>query len=291
MTRGVHSPAKGPGIAAHRFLETVAIGHIRIDAWVRAIDRDGKTTLVERPWLTLASDFHTKSFLAVITSFDPPSILTLMECLKQIVHPKEWLDAEFGHGMATAAWGRPGTLVVGDEWASVGATFQAMCEAVGIDLVYVPPKSLEFKGHVERLLRTVTEEVFHCLPGAIPHKSSDMSEQGLDPGSEDLLTLDELTDRLWRWACTDYSMRVHRGIGMAPSTALKFSLEQHGRPVIGDIPSLDDLMGQIVKMPSSVVYVSSAEASPKRLAIDILNTLGVSASSLALDVRVDRRLN
>jgi hypothetical protein len=42
-------------------------------------------------------------------------------------------------------------------------------------------------------------------------------------------------------------------------------------------------MGQIVKMPPSVVYVSlSAEASPKTLAIDILNALG-APPSLALE--------
>lgn len=245
MTHAVRSPAKGPDTEARRFLDTVVIGHIRVDAWVKAIDRDGKTTLVEQPWLTLASDFHTRSVLAAVTSIDSPSILTLMECLKQIVHPKEWLNAEFWDGAAATAWGRPRTLVVGNEWAHVGASLQAMCEAVGIDLVYAPLKSPEPKGHVERVLRTVTEEVFHCLPGAIPHKWSQMSERDLDPRSDNLLTLDELRGRVWRWVCTDYSMRVHRGTGMAPSTALELSLEQHGRPIIGDILSLEDLMGQI----------------------------------------------
>jgi hypothetical protein len=50
---------------------------------------------------------------------------------------------------------------------------------------------------------------------------------------------------------------------------------KHGRPIIDDILSFDDLMGQIARMPRSVVYVTlSADASPKTLAIDILNAFG-----------------
>ncbi|WP_315924086.1 hypothetical protein [Mesorhizobium sp. SP-1A] len=266
MTRGVHLPVKGPNMEAREFLETVALGHIQIDQWVKGVDGDGKA-IVERPWLTLASDIHTRSILAVVISFEPPSILTLLESLGQIVRPKEWLKTEFGGAMAASVRGMPRTLVVGHEWAQVGVSFYALCEAAGIDLVFAPLKTLEYKGHVERLLRTITEKVFHRLPGAIRHKPLEMSERELDPRSEDLLTLEELRDRLWCWACTDYSMRMHRGIGMAPSRALKLSLEQNGRPIIDDIHSLDDLMGQIARMRRSVVHVTmSAKAAPKTLA-------------------------
>jgi putative transposase len=266
MTRGVHSPINGPNMDAREFLETVALGHIRIDQWVKGVEGDGKA-IVERPWLTLASDIHTRSIVAVVISFEPPSILTLLESLDQIVRPKEWLKAEFGDAMAASARGMPRKLVVGNEWDHVGASFSTPCQSAGVDLVFAPLKTLEFKGPVESLLRTVTEELFHRLPGATRHKPLEMPGRELDPRSEDLLTLEELRDRLWRWACTDYSMHMHRGIGMAPSRALKLSLEQNDRPIIDDIHSLDDLMGQIERMRRSVVHVTmSAKATPKTLA-------------------------
>lgn len=246
---------RGPGIEASRFLETVVVDHTRIDTWSKVLDDADKAITSERGWLTLFLDLHTRIILAAILSFEPPSILTLMECLKQAVRPKKWLIREFGDHMGASAWGKMATLVLDNEWAHVGVSFQVFCEAAGIDLVFAPLKTPEFKGQVERIFRTINEEVFHRLPGGIPHKPTDMTALGLDPRNDDLLTIEEITDRFWRWACTDYHMQVHSGIGMAPARALKLSLEQHGRPTIDDIRSLDKLMGQSVRCRLSAVGV------------------------------------
>jgi putative transposase len=246
---------RGPGIEASRFLETVLIDHTWIDLWSKVVDDDGKTVTSERGWLTLALDLHTRIILAAILSYEPPSILTLMECLKQAVRPKKWLIAEFGDHMGASAWGKMATLVLDNEWAHVGVSFQVFCEAAGIDLIFAPLKTPEFKGQVERIFRTINEEVFHRLPGGIPHKPTEMTALGLEPRTEDLLTIEEIADRFWRWACTDYHMRVHRGIDMAPARALKLSLERHGRPTVDDIRSLDKLMGQTVRCRLSPVGV------------------------------------
>jgi putative transposase len=142
MTRAVRSPAKGPDIEARQSPGTIAIKHIRPDLWTTVIDRNGKTLFVERPWLTVASNIHTGSVVAVVTSYEPPSIPTLMQCLKQIAQSEEQINAEPVDGMASSAWGRPRTLVIDAEYDQVGSSFQTACAAAGIDLVFQPSTNI-----------------------------------------------------------------------------------------------------------------------------------------------------
>ncbi len=97
-----------PSLVASRILEYVLIDHTPLDVWAKIVDAFGKTVLVARPYLTLAMDLFSRTVIAAIISFEPPSLNSVMACVRQVVRPKDWLVAKYGeHKGATDVWGRP----------------------------------------------------------------------------------------------------------------------------------------------------------------------------------------
>jgi putative transposase len=138
MTRAVRLSAAAPDIEAHRIREGISIGHAQADYWVKATDGNGRALNVAKPWLTMASSLNTGSIVATVTSHEPPSISTLMQCLKQITQVGARMNVMPGGGMAWPDGGRPRTIVVGAEWAYAGSSFRAACAAAGFNLVFRP---------------------------------------------------------------------------------------------------------------------------------------------------------
>lgn len=238
---------RGRGSAAHadHILESVIIDHTRIDLWAKVLDDDGNEIMAEKPWLTIAIDVCSRIILSAILTYEPPSIETLADCVREILVPKRWLIERFGEQWGANACGKPFTLVLDNDWAHVGLSFQVWAEAMGIDVLYAPVKSPEYKTVGERIFRTVNEECIHRMPGACPHPAPEMSALELEPRAEDLYSLEEIRERIWLFIITQYHTEVHEGIDMQPARAWDRGVERGEWLTVDDITAASKFLGQI----------------------------------------------
>jgi putative transposase len=116
---------------------------------------------------------------------------------------------------------------------------------MGIDVLYAPVRNPEYKAIGERIFRTVNEECIHRLPGACPHKPTEMSALELEPRAEDLLSLEEIRERIWLFIITQYHTEVHEGIDMQPARAWDRGIERGEWQTVDDITAASKFLGQI----------------------------------------------
>jgi putative transposase len=232
-------------IQATRPLEFVMFDHTRVDAWANVAGEDGETILQERPWLMLAVDVFTRMILAAVLTYEPPSIYTVVLGLKQMVRPKKLFPKDLrGFKGVDDGWGHASNIIVDNGWENTEASFQTMCEGAGINVIWAPVRTPEYKCHVEHAFHVLNQDCWHRLPSGIPHKPHVMTQLGLDPRAKADRGIEELRDGLWR-AIGQYHLRVNDGISMAPARAWREGLEKHGRRMIDDVTAFDLLLGRV----------------------------------------------
>ncbi|MGE0503510.1 MAG: hypothetical protein AB7O76_21455 [Rhizobiaceae bacterium] len=236
---------RGRAYIADHILETVIIDHTPVDVWAKVLDDDGNEIMAERPWLTIAIDVHSRVILSAILTFEFPSIETLADCVREILVPKQWLIDQYGEQWGANACGKPFTLVLDNDWAHVGVSFQVWAEAMGIDVLYAPVKSPEYRSIGERIFRTVNEECIHRLPGACLYTAGERSELQLEPRAEELFSVDEIRDRIWRFIITQYHTDVHEGIDMPPARSWDRGVARGEWQTVDDITAASKFLGQI----------------------------------------------
>jgi putative transposase len=232
-------------LQATRPLEYVMFDHALADAWAPYEDEDGCALLPERPWLVLAVDVFSRVILAAVLTFASPSVHTVAMALSQLIRPKTFLSKDllrfknFGD-----FYGRPSFIIVDRAWENTGTSFQTICESVGINIIWAPVRTPQFKCHVEHAFHDLNQRYWHRLPSGIPHKPHTMSQLGLDPRARVDRGLKEMTDGLW-YAIRKLAFTVNEGIGMAPARAWLEGFRQHRRPTIDDVGVFDSFLGKV----------------------------------------------
>ncbi|MEY9389538.1 putative transposase [Bradyrhizobium japonicum] len=236
---------RGRPMKATRALEYVMIDHTRIDAWAVIYDEDGVKTLVERPWLTLAIDVYSRMIVGAVITYEHPSVYSALLCLRQVVRKKKFLIDRFGHHKgATDGWGKPGTVIVDNGWEFVGMSFQVCCEACGIDVIWAPVKSGEFKSYAERAFGTLNTMLWHRLEEGIPFKPHEMSALNLHPEIKAVHTKEWLFDKMWEVIVKEYHLNPHGEEQIVPAIRWRASLLDKGRPTVDDVRELDKVLGR-----------------------------------------------
>jgi putative transposase len=263
-------------VTATRPLEYVMIDHTRVDAWAVVLNDAGRPMLIERPWLTIAIDAYSRMVLGLVLTFEPPSVWSALECLKDVVRKKNYLVRRYGfHKGATDGWGRPYTVICDNGWEFTGLSFQMACEAAGIDVMWAPVKTPMFKAYVERMFGRLNDEVWHKLPSGIPFKPHVMSELKLDPKVKAVHTREQLEGAVWNAIVTMYHLEEHSGIGMAPAKKWREGLRAKRRATVADVSKLDALLGQVkrVQLSAEGVHLSNERFHDEEVTFDLLNRL------------------
>ena len=125
-----------------------------------------------------------------------------------------------------------------------GASFQTMCESVGIDVIWAPVRTPEFKCHVEHAFHDLNQIYWHRLPSGIPHRPHVMAQLNLNPRSKVDRDLKAMSDGLWH-AVRKMAFRVNSGIGMAPARAWMEGFREHLRPEVDDVTAFDGFLGKV----------------------------------------------
>ncbi|WP_149789486.1 Mu transposase C-terminal domain-containing protein [Lutimaribacter pacificus] len=218
------APATGENKASQP-LEIVQIDHTPADIiLVDSFERQP----IGRPWVTLAIDVATRMVTGYYASLEAPSRLSVALCLTQAVAPKAELLAELACNTPWPAQGKPHSIHVDNGHDFRSRAFRSACTEWGIDLVYRPPGSPHFGGHIERLIGTMMGAV-HLLPGTT--QSSVAAKGDYDAEGMATMTLSEF-DRWFALEICRYNNRIHSSLGCTPVAKWEALSEE----MMGDIP-------------------------------------------------------
>ena len=222
-----------PTLEADHVLDMIVIDATVVDGF--CVMRESTGTPLGRPTLYTAIDVRSRMTVAWFLSFEPPSLYGVMALMKRIVVPN-----------AFGVWGRPKTVVVDNGWENVSPSFQEACESAGINLHWAPIRTPEYKAIVERNFRTLNRAVFHkLLGGSVPLPPHAMRLLGLDPQNDKCIALEDLEEQL-AYVCRErLAKKRHTGIGEVPQVVWNRDLQNRGREVVDDLPSLVAHFGQV----------------------------------------------
>jgi putative transposase len=236
-------PATG-SLTAPWPLALVQIDHTLVD--VIAVDSMTRQP-IQRPWLTIAIDVHSRCVAGFHLTLEPPSATSVALCIAHAVLPKAgWLMAR---GVA-GDWPVQGLierLHLDNAKEFHSEALKRGCEQYGIAVDYRPVRTPHYGGHIERLIGTMMGKV-HLLPGTT---FSDVRAKGdWKPEDTAALTLEEIERWIGHAIVGVYHRDLHRGIGTTPVAAWE-------RGILGD--------GQV-----SGRGTPTAVGDPRRFLIDFL---------------------
>jgi putative transposase len=198
---------------ASRPLEIVQIDHTKVDIIV--VDEETREP-IGRPWITLAMDIFTRMVTGFYLKMDDPSRLSVSLCLLHAVFDKSaWLqEREIDNAWPIA--GLPECLHADNGVDFRSKAFIRACRDVGIKIIWRPPGTPHFGGHIERLIGTQMGAI-HLLPGTT---QSNPSERGdYDSTKQSSLTLRELERYIALEITGQYHQMIHATLRRPPIAA------------------------------------------------------------------------
>lgn len=199
-----------------RILERVEIDHTPLDLFVV----DSATGLpLGRPRLTIALDKASRAILGFDIGFTGNSAQAVLNCLKHAMLPKLYVKEMYPEIQSDwPMFGCPAYSAVdnGKEFHS-NAVREALLE-LGISIFYCPTYSPQWKGAVERFLKTISVDFLGSLPGAsLGHFYLRKGEK--HPRDLAVIDMDQLLRLIHIWIVDVYHNKQHRGIHSTPYRA------------------------------------------------------------------------
>ena len=215
-------------------LERVEIDHTRSDLIV-IDDRDNLP--LGRLTLTYCLDTATRYPLGYYLGFEPPSYLTVMECLHYAIQPKGEVRKLYGAEHEWLAYGIPATLVIDNGKEFIGHDLEDACLLLGIVLQYTPVRTPQFKAGVERMFGSLNTMFFHTLPGTT---FSNPGERGSYDSTEQACVYLSDVDRMMHIFLLDfYAERFHHGLNGIPARRWEEKIQHGFAPALP--PSAEEL--------------------------------------------------
>lgn len=217
------------------------LDHTRIDLIL--IDAEDNLPL-GRPTFTFCLDGATRYPLGYYLGFEPPSYLSVLECLNHAIRPKGNVKERYGTQHDWIAHGLPRSLVVDNGREFIGRDLEDACLQLGIQLQYTPVRLPYFKAAVERFFGTTNTGLFHTLPGTT---FSNIFQRGdYQSLKTAVLTLDDI-DRILNIFLVDvYAEQFHRGLKGIPARRWENFLRDGFSPRHpANIDDLEILLGRL----------------------------------------------
>ncbi|HEV2567077.1 hypothetical protein [Sphingomonas sp.] len=227
------------------------LDRVELDATVMdlfVVDPD--TSLpIGRPTLVVALDRCTRMVLGWFVTFEKPSILALMQCLRNAILPKDYLASikeERGWiiNNEPETFGVPRVLVLDRARENIAEHIARFAVRAGINRVEIMAgKKPWLKGAVERVIKTVSERLLHPTAGTTFHNT--LMRLGYDPMKDAVCTPDDLDYGLHKFFIDVYPFEERRSLN--GRQAIKVWREKTLEcPVdsIGDIEDVAHLFGR-----------------------------------------------
>jgi len=190
-------------------LDVVQIDHTPLD--IMLVDENGETR--GRPTLTLAIDVYSRMVTGFYLALQSPGYFNVSQCLLHSLMPKEAFLHDIEVEGEWNVFGTPRVIHVDNGQDLVGSDMQKVCDDLDIELMKRPVANPQFGAHVERLFRTINEEI-HNLKGTTFRNV----EQKGDYNSikQATFSLNYLKKWLTQFIVNIYHKRDHHGLGTSP---------------------------------------------------------------------------
>ncbi|WHY84676.1 Mu transposase C-terminal domain-containing protein [Neobacillus novalis] len=212
---------------ANRPLQRVEVDHTKLDL----ILLDDNDYPLGRPTLTTAFDKFTGNLLGFYVGFEPPSYVSVMNCLLHASSPKTYIKKLYPSVKNEwLAFGLPEFLVVdrGKEFTSKHII--DACLKLDINLEFTKARSTWKKGIVERYFRTLNEGLIHQLPGTT--FSNILKKGDYDPEKNAVMHLNSFLELLHIYIVDVYSQKPRSLNRPAPTKMWKKAMENGFTPSI-----------------------------------------------------------
>lgn len=230
--------AVGPGRPATYRLEVVEIDHTAANIMIV----DDKNLCLGRPTITVAIDRYTRMIVGLYIGFEPPSTYSVMQCLRDMLLPKTYLQTEFPElKLQWHAFGPPITVVVDNGMEFLSDSFRHVAAVVGFDIYQQPVYQPQFKGTVERFMRTIEQGLMNGLPGRT--FSNPTEKANYDPVKTASITLKEFRRLFYQWMLSDYCYRTHSGMLDVPARRWDEEIKRDPIALGYNAHDLDSLLG------------------------------------------------
>jgi putative transposase len=229
------------GIRPTRVLERVEIDHTKMDLFVVDIER---MMPIGRPWLTTAIDVYTKAITGMYISFNPPSYLSVMQCLLHAISPKNYLKVKYPR--IADEWDTYGimeTAVVDNGKEFRSDHFEDACLQLGIQIQYTPVRVASYKPSIERYFGSINKGLLHRQPGT--SFSNIFEKEDYDSKKNAVIDFKTLLEIVHKWIVSVYHKKAHRGIHDIPALRWRKSIEQFPPALPASPEELKVLLGMI----------------------------------------------
>lgn len=203
-------PIKGEFPDGNYPLEVIQIDHTRVD--IELVDSKHRE-VIGRPWITLAIDVYSRMIAGFYISFDTPGYFGTGQCLANAILPKDEILAKYGIQTKWPLEGFPSMIHMDNAREFRGKDIEMVCKEYNMTAVWRPVGRPNFGGHIERLVRTLNEDI-HTLKGTT---FSNIVQRGsYDPSKYANMTLEEFEEWLTILIVEVYHHKVHSALGKSP---------------------------------------------------------------------------
>lgn len=202
---------RGPraaGVITTRPLERVEMDHFLCDVHL-VCEKTG--VRLGRPWLTMAVDHYSGMALGYYLSFAPPSAASVLAALRHAILPKNSSSTD---EVRWLAFGIADLLALDNGLDFTSHGVREACAALGIDLLFTPPRSPWYKGTIERFGRTMNTRFIHFLRGTTLGKPT--SDLGYNGANEAVLTFQVFEALLTQYITTIHNKTPSRNKSQSP---------------------------------------------------------------------------
>lgn len=226
-------------------MHTVQIDYARLDVFAVTSSGDPLFGTVERsrPWIIAAICTLTNMIVGYYLTFEPPSWVSVMQCLRHMVLPKDVSNVN-GLQSPYPCLGTCEVLQMDNEACFRSRSMAVTAASLNIETDYGPAGKSRIRGKIERFFREVNHNFLALTPGRSFHNvvaRGDYDGEGLAT-----FTLDDLTRRITLWIVDVYHNRPNGGLlGMTPLQAWN-SLKELGVGLPAKVTDLDALLSMTV---------------------------------------------
>jgi putative transposase len=230
-------------VKVSRILERVEMDHTPLNLFVI----DNRTYMpLGRPDLTVALCRKSRCVVGYWVSFTGHGADAVLGCLRHVVQPKSYIEEKYpAIQLDWPCFGIPIAIYVDNGMEFVGDDMAAACSDLGIDIFYLPARRPQWKGAVERFLKTFNHSLIHTIPGTTFEKIT--ARKDYNPTKHALITLEDLERIIHMWVCDVYHNKVHRGLKARPIDVWERDAAIEPVPMLDDLGRLDFILGEGVE--------------------------------------------
>lgn len=229
------TPANHCAIATHP-LAVAELTHATLHGLIVVGD---KTKLpLGRPWITFLLDQKTRMPLGFHLSFGPPSVQTVVQCLKNAILPKSYIKKSYPdiHNDWPCC-GVPTKILFGASKEFVGSKgIKEMATALGFHADFSPSKNAWHENFIKRFLLVANQQ----LSPITGKSSSNIAEHWDYPAHNDaIITYGDLLHFVHKWVIDDYAQAQNHSLNDSPAKVWNREIVAHPRRSRPDLAHLD----------------------------------------------------